>query len=253
MLLGLGHIARRPFIDCRKGVSGAGGQRPLHVHQRRGQACVASAIKVFTNPGSRGKIAEWYTDELELETELVLLDMRRGDHKSDWYLKINPFGKVPAIQDGDVAVFESGAILLHLANKYGRLTPDQLGTAAQWTLFANSTMCEAFFNSGGNRSAMTGLLDTLDKILEGKPYLTGDAFTVSDVAVGSYLLYLPLFFPDLDLTRWQHMWQYMKRLVQRPACPQPYKDVMARAMEAEECKSGSSGGGIGGIMKKMGL
>jgi glutathione S-transferase len=43
-------------------------------------------------------------------------------------------------------LFESGAILLYLANKYGKLNPDQLGTAAQWTLFANSTLCEALFN-----------------------------------------------------------------------------------------------------------
>ncbi len=47
-------------------------------------------------------------------------------------LEINPFGKVPALEDGDLKLFESGAILLHLANKYGKLAPDAFGKACQW-------------------------------------------------------------------------------------------------------------------------
>lgn len=43
--------------------------------------------------GSRGKIAEWTAAELGIDFEPVLLDMRAGDHKSEWFLKINPFGK----------------------------------------------------------------------------------------------------------------------------------------------------------------
>jgi glutathione S-transferase len=52
-------------------------------------------------------------------------------------------------------LFESGAILLHLANKYGKLDSDQLSKAAQWTMFANSTMCEALFYER-NRWAASG-------------------------------------------------------------------------------------------------
>lgn len=59
---------------------------------------------------------------------------------------LRPCRQVPALTDGDLPLFESGAILLHLANKYGKLSTDQLATAAQWTLFANSTLSEAFFN-----------------------------------------------------------------------------------------------------------
>lgn len=55
----------------------------------------------------------------------------------------------------------------------------------------------------------------------------GTEFSVGDIAVGSYLLYLPLFFPDLDLTQYANVWSYMQRLAARPTCPAPYKEAMA--------------------------
>jgi glutathione S-transferase len=62
---------------------------------------------------------------------------------------VNPFGKLPAIQcDDGTAVFESGAILLYLADRYGGLTtPEQRAVAAQWVVFANATFSPAMFNS----------------------------------------------------------------------------------------------------------
>jgi hypothetical protein len=55
----------------------------------------------------------------------------------------------------------------------------------------------------------------------------GDEFSVSDIAVSSYLLYLPLFFPTLDLSKWPSMLSYMARCADRPACPKPYKEAIA--------------------------
>jgi glutathione S-transferase len=69
---------------------------------------------------------------------------------------------------------------------------------------------------------------------------------VSDIAVGSYLLYLPLFFPDSVPLRQQRVWEYMGRVAARPACPQPFKDGMAAAAE-----KGGGGGGVGGLFSKL--
>lgn len=77
----------------------------------------------------------------------------------------------------------------------------------------------------------------------------GKEFSVSDVAVGSYLLYLPLFFPNMPLTKYKHLWDYMKRIVSRPGVPSSYKEGMEAPMAAEQ----KSAGGAGGLLKKLGL
>ena len=59
----------------------------------------------------------------------------------------------------------------------------------------------------------------------------GEEFSVGDVAVGSYLLYLPLFFPDTVPLKQAHVWEYMQRLAARGACPPSYKEGMAAALQ----------------------
>eukprot|EP00197_Chlamydomonas_leiostraca_P005449 CAMPEP_0202865376 /NCGR_PEP_ID=MMETSP1391-20130828/5859_1 /ASSEMBLY_ACC=CAM_ASM_000867 /TAXON_ID=1034604 /ORGANISM="Chlamydomonas leiostraca, Strain SAG 11-49" /LENGTH=226 /DNA_ID=CAMNT_0049545215 /DNA_START=133 /DNA_END=813 /DNA_ORIENTATION=+ len=197
------------------------------------------AIKLYTNPGSRGKMTEWYLAELGLQYETVNLNMRAGEHKTPAYLAINPFGKVPALQDGDLPLFESGAILLHLANKYGKLSADELGRAAQWTLFANSTFSEAFFVKGPTQSS-AGLMQTLNQLLGKSTFITGDQFGAADVALGGYLLYLPMFFPDYEVAGpYPNVWRYMKDVAARPSCPAPYRQAMDEAVARVEKKGGN--------------
>ena len=57
----------------------------------------------------------------------------------------------------------------------------------------------------------------LDALLAKQPYLEGDHFTVSDVAVGSYLSYIPVFFPDVKLDAYPNLQQYVGRITSRPA------------------------------------
>ncbi|GIL59489.1 hypothetical protein Vafri_14171 [Volvox africanus] len=188
------------------------------------QACVRTyaATKLYSNPASRGRIVEWYLQELGVagDVEVVNLDMReKREHKSDWFKKVNPFGKLPAFEDGNLKLFESGAILLYLADKYDQLhTPLERARAAQWTLFANSTMTQAVFVEQWRERSMPDIFRTLDELLSQQPYIEGDAFSVSDVAVGAYLLYIPAFLPQLDLSPYPNVLAYMKRMSERPAC-----------------------------------
>lgn len=58
-------------------------------------------------------------------------------------------------------------------------------------------------------------IDTLEQLLSKQSYLLGDKFTIADVAVASYLLYVPQFFQDIDLSRWPNVVRYMKECASR--------------------------------------
>lgn len=67
-------------------------------------------------------------------------------HNACLQVQVNPFGKVPALQDGELCLFESGALLTYLADKYGELeTAEERARASQWVLFANSTLANSVF------------------------------------------------------------------------------------------------------------
>lgn len=79
-------------------------------------------------------------EELELDYQLKLVDLSKGEQHSDEFLAMNPNGRIPVIRDTDtgVCVFESGAILIYLAEKAGRLLPKDLAgryNVIQWVMF----------------------------------------------------------------------------------------------------------------------
>lgn len=103
---------------------------------------------------------------------------------------INPFGKVPAIADDGFQIWESGAILLYLADKYAPVkTIQERAIASQWVLFANATLGSGLFGAENREKETPRLLTGLNKILENQPYITGKDFTVADVAVAAILGY----------------------------------------------------------------
>eukprot|EP00638_Chattonella_subsalsa_P008534 CAMPEP_0117764010 /NCGR_PEP_ID=MMETSP0947-20121206/19089_1 /TAXON_ID=44440 /ORGANISM="Chattonella subsalsa, Strain CCMP2191" /LENGTH=158 /DNA_ID=CAMNT_0005586047 /DNA_START=309 /DNA_END=785 /DNA_ORIENTATION=- len=144
--------------------------------------------------------------------------MMQKEHKSPEFLKVNPFGKLPVISQGDLNIFESGAILLYIADKYGDLkTPEERALAAQWAMFANASLGPALFITETREKTFQGTMDVLNEILSKEDYLVSNTFSVSDIAVGAYLCYLPLFFPDMDLSPWPAVQDYMARLSDREA------------------------------------
>ena len=83
-------------------------------------------IDLYTAPTPNGWKASIALEELGLPYTVRALDLGKLEQKQEWFLRINPNGRIPAIVDrdaGDFAVFESGAILLYLAEKAGRLLP----------------------------------------------------------------------------------------------------------------------------------
>jgi len=174
-------------------------------------------LKLYGGARSRASIVQWYLEELGVPYEFVLLDMQAGVHQQPEFLAINPMGKVPAIVDGDFVLWESGAILFYLAQKYGKIPPslEEQSKINQWIIFANATLGPGIFVEASRERETPKLLTPLNQILEKQPFLLGDELSVVDVAVGSILAYIPMML-KLDLTEYPAVVDYIKRISERP-------------------------------------
>lgn len=175
-------------------------------------------LKLYGGARSRASIVQWYLEELGIPYEFVLLDMAAGEHLQPAYLAINPMGKVPAIVDGDFQLWESGAILLYLAEKYGGapISLEQRSELSQWILFANATLGPGIFIEASREKESNRLFPALNDHLKQRPYLMGDQFTVADVAVGSMLAYIPMML-SISFDAYPGIQDYLKRIGERPA------------------------------------
>ncbi len=173
---------------------------------------------------SRASMVRWYLEEKAIPYAFVQLDLKSGEHRHEPFTTINPFGKVPALVDdalaspdgGPLKLFESGAILFHLAERYGEeFDPQGPGGAeaaaarrsltAQWLLFANASLGPAMFQLDARPEEFARQLATVDGLLAAGPHLLagvwGDpGWGAADCVLQSYLAYIPLFCPQVDLS-----------------------------------------------------
>lgn len=175
-------------------------------------------LKLYGGTRSRAGIVQWYLEEKQIPYEYVLVNMAEKEHLKTAFLALNPMGKVPVIVDGDFTLWESGAILLYLAEKYGKeansLTEKSI--LNQWILFANSTLATGLFIEANREREMAKLLPPLETILSNNSFLLGSEFTVADVAVGSMLAYTQILL-KLDLSSYPHITNYINNLMSRSA------------------------------------
>lgn len=164
-------------------------------------------IDLYTERTPNGLKASIALEELGMDYNVHHVRLREGDQKTEAYLKINPNGKIPAIVDrgsGDFAVFESGAILIYLAEKAGALLPgDEKGrsTAIQWLMFQVGGIgpmmgqANVFFRYAPEKlpyaidryhREVTRLFGVLDTRLADHEFLAGD-YSIADIANWSWV------------------------------------------------------------------
>jgi glutathione S-transferase len=149
----------------------------------------------------------WALEELGLSYEVHALDQPRGELKEADFTRINPFQQVPVIEDDGLVVTESGAILLYLAERANALGDLRRRTEVmRWTFAALNTveppiahvvlldLKARFTKTAPNAEVRGGLcewarrvLGSLERWLDGKPFVTGEAFTVADIAMTTVL------------------------------------------------------------------
>jgi len=173
------------------------------------------APRLHGSPQSRSPLVNW--GALEMGVALEMAPSRPSNH---------PFGQVPFLVDGDVEIFESGAILLYLADAYGGAdTAVKRAKTTKWVMWANSELDGLCFGAvpGDHRVKGTQMnnpgirsVAVLEKLLGQCEWIVDDTFSVADVAIGSYLNYVPIFFPAANLSATPNICAYMLKCASRP-------------------------------------
>jgi len=163
-------------------------------------------IDLYTSATPNGWKASITLEELGVPYTLHALSLSKGDQKTADFLKINPNGRIPAIVDrdeGDFAVFESGALMIYLAEKFGRLLPsDSKGRSEviQWLMFQMGGLgpmqgqANVFFRYAPEKipyaieryqTETKRLYKVLDTRLADREFLCGD-YSIADIANWSW-------------------------------------------------------------------
>ncbi|CAD5117682.1 DgyrCDS6433 [Dimorphilus gyrociliatus] len=147
---------------------------------------------------------------LNVNLNLKVVDLFKGEHKNEAYLKLNPHHKVPTLVDEDLILGESRSILTYLFNKYGKskheyLYPKDLKKRAkieQFFYYSASTIAPVVTTgillgkrqrTAEERTKLEAVLDNLDKIyFQNSPFIFGDKPTLADLDLASLLLYLEM-------------------------------------------------------------
>lgn len=192
-------------------------------------------IDLYTAATPNGHKVSIALEELELPYELHVVDLAAGEQRQDWFLRINPNGRIPAIVDrdaGDFAVFESGAILLWLAERSGRLMPCDArdrSLVVQWLMFqmggvgpmmGQANVFHRYFPeriaSVVERYQREGrrLFEVLDRRLADREWLAGD-YSIADIA--NFAWARTHEWSGIDVAGLDHLRRWLEAIAARPA------------------------------------
>jgi GSH-dependent disulfide-bond oxidoreductase len=193
-------------------------------------------IDLYTAPTPNGWKASITLEELAIPYEVHPIDLTRGVQKEPWFLEINPNGRIPAIVDrdeGGLAVFESGAIMVHLAEKAGRLLPTARGPRARvlsWLMFQMGGVgpmmgqANVFFRYFPEKiqpaidryqNESRRLFEVLDGRLAQGEWLADD-FSIADIANWAWVRTHK--WSGVSVEGLGHLQRWIARMYERPAC-----------------------------------
>ncbi len=192
-------------------------------------------IRLYTSTTPNGRKVSIALEELDLPYEVEKVDLQAGDQFKPEFLALSPNNKIPAIDDDGLVVWESGAILIHLAEKYGKLLPVEPHAriqAIQYAFFQaggigpnvgrlgaqvrrpeperNSEMIEIF---GEEVSRLVGVLERI--LSDGRPFLAGE-YSIGDIMHYPWL-HPMLGFKTPMLMEQKRVVEWLERIGARPA------------------------------------
>ena len=166
-------------------------------------------MKLYWCPKTRALRAAWMLEELGVPYERVLIDIRDPVAKADPAVRaVSPMGKVPALEDGAVRLWDSGAICIYLADRYPAaglapaISDPARGAYLQWVLYTNAVIEPAMAEKFSNATVSAGahgwgsyeaMLDVLRQGVAAGPWVLGERFSAADVLLGTSCRFLIMF------------------------------------------------------------
>jgi len=188
-----------------------------------------STIKLHRFPLSgHSHRVELFLSLLGLDAEIITVDLANGAHKTPAFLQLNSFGQVPVLEDGDITLSDSNAIITYLASRYDgahRWLPVDGLAAAQVQRYlsiaaglvafgpATARLATVFGAAVDTEKAIAmahGLLAVLDAELDGRDWLVGDQPTLADVANYTYIAHAPE--GNVALDDYPHVQAWLQRI-----------------------------------------
>jgi len=198
-------------------------------------------IDLYTAPTPNGWKVSVALEELGLPYTAHAVNLAKQEQKEPWFLKVNPNGRIPAIVDrdeGDLAVFESGAIMIHVAEKTGRLLPTARGPRARvlsWLMFQMGGIgpmmgqANVFFRYFPEKiqpaidryqNESRRLFEVLDRRLAENDWL-GDEYSIADIANWCWVRTHK--WSGVSIDGLAHLSGWLQRMAERPACQRGVK------------------------------
>ena len=200
-------------------------------------------LHTWTTPN--GRKVSIALEEMGIEYRSIAVDITKDEQFDPDFLAISPNNKIPAIRDGDVALFESGAILVYLARKSGRFLPPE-GTPGYWRTMEwlmwqmggyGPMLGQAHhflkYNSGKSDYAearyateATRLYGVLDRQLASREFVAGDELSIADFSIWPWTSRFE--WQRIDLAAFPNVERWYRALAARPAFARGYaepKDV----------------------------
>ena len=196
-------------------------------------------IDLYTWSTSNGRKASIMLEELGADYTVHPIHIGKGDQFTPEYLAINPNGKIPAIVDSDgpggapITVFESGAILIYLAEKHGRFLPTAPVArmeVIQWLMFQmggigpifgqvhhflRAAKVEVPYGIERYGTEARRLYGVLDRRLDGRDHLAGDGYSIADIATYPWVVRHE--WQQVDLAEFPNVKRWYDAVGSRPA------------------------------------
>lgn len=193
------------------------------------------SITLYTSPTPNGVKASIALEELGMEYKVHAIDLGSLEQKQEWFLNINPNGRIPAIVDhnnGDFAVFESGAILHYLAKRTGKLmgtSLEQESLVMQWLMFQMGGIgpmmgqANVFYRYAPEKipyaidryqKESRRLFEVLNTRLADNEFLAGD-YSIADIANFAWVRIYS--WSGVDVSGLDHLTRWLAQISERPA------------------------------------